>query len=564
MDGSHLYFGDNFDVLQTHVADDSIDLVYLDPPFNSKAKYNLLYEATQDEREAAQQTVFRDSWSWGDEAEFCLERILSAGGRTAALANALTVALQRSDTMAYLVMMGARLIEIHRVMKPTGSLYLHCDPTASHYLKLILDSIFGATNFQDEIIWQRTNAHNFKSRCYPRVHDVIFFYTKTGEYKYHQPYGPFSAQQLARYEKDPITGRMTTGQDMTIMNGDPTPWRGTTPRAPRGWGLSLSEREKLWRSGMILKRRDGSPRLDGRIVYLDEKKGVPVSDIWTDVPRIANTSGERLGYPTQKPLGLLKRIIEASSNKGDTILDPFCGCGTTVHAAATLGRKWVGIDVSLYGIRLIERRLKHDFGPKFDVPLTGIPKDLASAEALAERDAYGFQQWVVSELGCQFWNDGKKGRDTGIDGEMWFMSGPGKSAGRLLVQVKGGKRVGSPDVREFARVLDREKADLGIFFCRNAPTPDMRREAASLHTFNIGPLTLPRLQVFTLDEWFAGQRPKMPMAVPLIVPKDKGASKRGGRMKRPDPRQPQFAFSIEGGIAKPRKGTSYQSFCSTG
>ena len=312
-----LYYGDNLAILRDYIEDESVDLIYLDPPFNSNATYNVLFKTPggggrdNGGQSQAQIEAFEDTWHWGESAALAFDEVMQSGNTDAAeMLRAMRSFLNDNDMMAYLTMMAVRLLELHRVLKPTGSLYLHCDPTASHYLKLLLDAIFGKERFLNEIIWQRTNAHNFKSRSFPRVHDVIFFYAKSSEHKFKQAYVDFSPQQLARYEVEEETGRLFTGQDMTIINGDLSPWRGTTPNAPRGWGLSLEEREKLWKAGLVLNRKDGTPRLDGRKVYLDEKDGVSVSDLWMDISRIANTSGERLGYPTQKPLALLERVLD--------------------------------------------------------------------------------------------------------------------------------------------------------------------------------------------------------------------------------------------------------------
>ena len=579
---SRLYFGDNFSVLQEHVDSNSVDLVYLDPPFNSKAQYNLLYETPGNQRETAQHMVFRDSWAWGEEAEFCFEAVLARGGEVASIVNALTLALKRSDTMAYLVMMAARLIEIHRVLKPNGSLYLHCDPTASHYLKLILDAIFGPTNYRNEINWRRTSAHNDAKqgrRQYGNVRDVIFFYTVNGDWRWNQQYTPYDPDYLESeyrhgsknggYKETDATAAKPGGNTsykwrVKRREGSVDRWQpdfeneylmprkgweylGVPPYQGRFWAYSYENMKAFWEKGELIHRATGMPRI---IQFANKMPGVPLQNDWQDI-RPAPKS-EALGYPTQKPLTLLRRIIEVSSNKGDVILDPFCGCGTSIHAAAELGREWIGIDVSYYAVRLIERRLKANFGKQFSVPIDGIPADLASAEALAERDPYGFQQWAVGEIGCQLWNDGKKGADTGIDGEMWFFGGPGGS-GRLLAQVKGGRNVGVAKVREFRAVLEREKAQMGVFFSRSAPTAEMEKEAASFGIYRIGSSSFSRLQLISLPEWFAGQRPRLPIPIELKIPKDKSSPYRK-RAKRPDPRQPQFAFSMEGGIAKFNKG----------
>ncbi len=260
-------------------------------------------------------------------------------------------------------MMAARLVELHRVLKPTGSLYLHCDPTASHYLKVLLDGIFGVQNFRNEVIWRRTNAHNVRSKIFPRVHDSILFATKSEKYTWNKTYMDYSPEQLSRYRTDK-NGRAYTGQDLTMIGGSAdrkVTWRGATPPAHRSWGASIEQLEEWWAAGLILTKKDGTPRLDGRKVFLDEKPGKQADSLWTDIQRIGNTAGERLGYPTQKPIALLERIAAASSNPGDVVLDPFCGCGTTLHAAHSLGRRWIGIDVSIQAMTVVGDRLSHNF-----------------------------------------------------------------------------------------------------------------------------------------------------------------------------------------------------------
>jgi adenine specific DNA methylase Mod len=572
---NRLYFGDNLDVLQQHVEAATIDLVYLDPPFNSKAQYNLLYETPDNQRETAQRMVFRDTWSWGEEAEFCFRYVLGRGGQIASIVNALTLALNRSDTMAYLVMMAARLIEIHRVLKPTGSLYLHCDPTTSHYLKIILDSIFGPTNYRNEVSWRRTSSHNDAKqgrRQYGNVRDVIFFYTATDDWTWNQQYMPYDTEYIDNeyrhqnaagesYKETDVTAAKPGGDtsyfwrvkrrvgrkerwqpdfDNEYLNpSEAWEYKGVPPYQGRFWAYSHENLQKFWESGELIHRETGMPRL---MQLVEKMPGVPLQNDWQDITPAPRS--EAIGYPTQKPLALLRRIINTSSNQNDVILDPFCGCGTTVYAASELNRQWIGIDVSFYAVRLIQRRLSANFGNHIPILIDGIPADLVSAEGLAERDPYGFQQWAVGELGCQLWNNGKKGADTGIDGEMWFYNPP-LNAGRLLVQVKGGKKIGAPAVREFKDVLNREQAAMGIFFSRAEPTSDMRREAASLGDARVGGKSFRRLQLCSLPAWFAGQRPALPIPVPLTIPKDK--SQPSTRVRRADPKQPQFTFVMEGG-----------------
>lgn len=515
-----LYYGDNLEILRNEIASESVDLIYLDPPFNSNANYNVLFKAPDGHQSHAQMEAFEDTWHWNASAERAFDEVMQSGNTDAAdMLRAMRSFLHDNDMMAYLAMMAVRLIELHRVLKSTGSLYLHCDPTASHYLKAILDAIFGVQNFLDEIVWQRTNAHNFKSKLYPHVHDTIFYYAKGPDYKYKQQYGKFSPQQLKRYEEETGTGRLFTGQDLTIIGGDMKPWRGTTPNGNRGWGLSLGEREKLWEAGLILTRKDGSPRLDGRKVYLDEKEGVPVSDLWVDVPRIANTSGERLGYPTQKPVALLERILNASSDEGDIVLDPFCGCGTTVHAAQKLNREWIGIDVTHLAISLIQKRLRDAF-PDVKIDVHGTPRDLDGARALAAQDKYQFQWWAVSLVDAVPYGGRKKGADTGIDGVIYFKP-DAKVTEKAIVSVKGGEHVGVAMVRELANVVDREKAKIGMLITLAEPTGPMKKEAVAAGFYKTDHGEYPKVQVLTVQQLFDGKRPNMPWIDPTVFKKAK-------------------------------------------
>jgi site-specific DNA-methyltransferase (adenine-specific) len=561
---NHLYFGNNLPVLAQRIEDESVDLVYLDPPFNSDESYGVFFEKQGNHKDTAQRSVFHDSWHWEEEAQACFSYVLARGGPPAAILNALRNALGTSDTMAYLAMMTARLIELRRVMKPTASLYLHCDPTASHYLKIILDSVFGPQTFRSEVIWKRTGGHGGARRWGP-VHDTILFYTSGKVYTWNRVLQALDASYVSdkyRFQDDRGIYRLVVLTGPGLRTGaSGREWQGYDPtKAGRHWAVPKKALEALKAEGVSVpesdlraqldllhfhgfirfpQKRDGSRGVPEFKLYLP--KGQPIQDIITDIAPLNSQAKERLGYPTQKPTALLRRIIEASSKPGDVVLDPFCGCGTTVHAATEMGRKWIGIDVSYYGIRLIQRRLAANFG-SLEIAVEGIPADLASAEALAQSAPYAFQQWVVDELGCQMWNGGKKGADGGIDGEMWFFAGPG-APGRLLVQVKGSKRTTVAPVREFRRVMDREQAQLGIFVSLAPPTSEMRREAAEAGVFRIGSATYPRLQLVGMDAWFDGRRPQLPTPIPLNAPQDRSQRKAS---KRPDPRQPQFKFVFEG------------------
>ena len=496
--GNHLYYGDNLKVLRESIKDSSVDLIYLDPPFNSNASYNVLFKGPQGNDSTAQIEAFDDTWQWGEEAETAFAEVLrSPNGAAAEMLRAMRAFLGENAMMAYLAMMAVRMLELHRVLKPTGSLYLHCDPTASHYLKILLDAVFGARNYKNEIIWRRTNAHNVKSKAFPRVHDTILFYSRSEQNTWHKQFLEYSPEQMKRYEVDE-TGRLFTGQDLTMAGGSDDrklAWRGTKPSSGRAWGASLEQREKWWSEGLILTKKDGSPRLDGRKVFLDEKPGKQADSMWTDIMRIGNTAEERMGYPTQKPVALLERILNASSNPGDVVLDPFCGCGTTVHAAQKLGREWIGIDVTHLAIGLIEKRLRDAFA---DVAFTthGVPTDLGGAQALAEADKHEFEKWALSLIDATPGNQGKKGADGGFDGNRYF----GKS-NRAIVSVKGGRNVGVSMIRDLDSVVARLKADVGILLTLVPPTKPMQAEAAAAGQFELdGFNPVPRLQVVTIEE----------------------------------------------------------------
>ena len=359
-----IFEGDNLHILRG-IDSETIDLIYLDPPFNS----NRTYEAPIGSEAAG--AAFKDAWTLSDLDNAWHGELAE---HEPALYSAISAAeFSHSKGMkAYLIMMGIRMLEMRRVLKPKGSIYLHCDPTASHYLKTMMDSIFGAKQFRNEIVWQRTNAHNLKAKYFSKTHDVLLFYSKDKDYTWNKQYTDYSQAQLSRYKKDE-TGRLYTGRDLTVSSGGNRnfQWRGSRPSSNRSWGASLEQLERWYTEGRILLKRDGTPRLDGLKVYLDELPGKQIPAIWTDIPRIGNTSKERLGYPTQKPLALLERIIKASSKPDDVILDPFCGCATTCVAAESLQRQWIGIDLSSKAVELVKMRLERDLGMTENTGLLG-------------------------------------------------------------------------------------------------------------------------------------------------------------------------------------------------
>lgn len=518
-----LFYGDNLSVLFEHIASESVDLIYLDPPFNSKATYNILFESKTGDHADAQIEAFEDTWHWNDTAEEAFDEVARSGKTKAFdLLRALRDFLGENDMMAYLSMMAVRLIELQRVLKPTGSLYLHCDPTASHYLKLVLDSVFGAKNYRNEIIWKRTTSHNSAKR-YGKIADTIFFYTKSDHYTWTGLRTEFSEAQLSRYKQDE-EGRWYKAENLTADRVDSESgkfeWRGTMPPPSRGWAHTVEQLEDWYAEGRILLRRDGSPRMDGLKVYRDDMLGQKLQSVWTDISRIGNTSAERLGYPTQKPLALLERIIAASSNEGDVVLDPFCGCGTAVHAAQKLGRKWIGIDITHLAISLIEKRMKDAF-PGLTFTVEGTPKDRESAEDLAERDPYQFQWWACSMVDAFPYGDKKKGPDRGIDGTIYFKP-DGKRTEKAIVSVKSGANKSVDWVEKLAATIERERAPIGVLITIPLPTREMESRAAAVGRFEDGfGRTFPRLQIITLAELFQGKKPDIPFVDPASVKRAK-------------------------------------------
>ncbi|MBU8539089.1 restriction endonuclease [Roseomonas tokyonensis] len=492
------------------MPDESVDLIYLDPPFNSAANYNVLFRAPDGKASDSQLEAFDDTWHWGDSAEAAYNDVLTQVSHTdaATLMRGIVTALGRNDMTAYLVMMAVRLMELHRVLKPTGSLYLHCDPTASHYLKIVLDGIFGPHNFRNEIVWKRTSAHSSTKRWGP-VHDTIFFYSRGENFIWNPQYVPYERSYIEGFytHVDP-DGRRWRRSDLTgagTRNGETGEvWRGLNVTAKgRHWAYPPRVLDEMDAAGLLHwpNKAGGMPMFKR---YLDQQPGQAIGDTITDIPPMHNLSEERLGYPTQKPLALLERIIAASSNPGDVILDPFCGCGTAVHAAQKLGRHWIGMDVTHLAISLIERRLKDAFsGIAFEV--LGTPRDLAAARDLASRDKHQFQWWAVSLLDAVPQGGKKKGADRGIDGIRWVRTGPKtEHLDRIIVSVKGGENISVRDVRDLVGTVQREGALGGVLVTLAKPTKDMMREAASAGFADTGFGQFRKIMVKTIDELLRG------------------------------------------------------------
>lgn len=498
---NRLYFGDNISVLRESIKDESVDLVYLDPPFNSNANYNVLFSSPKGQQSNAQIEAFQDTWHWGEEAEAEFAQLLSNSNTDVAeMMRSLRTFLGENDMMAYLTMMANRLLEMQRVLKPTGALYLHCDPTASHYLKVVLDGVFGPTRFRNEIVWRRANAHNDPKR-YGRITDSILYYSKSEAQIWNPQYTPYREEYYQSHFKRDENGRYFRTVPLDApRHGAGSPgllyeWRGKLPAATRTWAVRREAMEKYEQDGLLIYTRTGTPTL---LQYADEMPGVPLQNLWTDIPPVNPQALERLGYPTQKPLALLERIISASSNEGDIVLDPFCGCGTAVHAAQKLNREWVGIDVTHLAIAIVEKRLRDAF-PAIKFAVHGTPNDIEGARDLFERDKYEFQYWACSLINAQPWGGRRKGADGGVDGVIYFQDEK-KGAKKLVVSVKGGQNVSVQMLRDLRGVLEREKAAIALFVTLTLPTKPMREEAvkAGFYTSAQGS-SFPRIQILTID-----------------------------------------------------------------
>lgn len=487
---NRLFYGDNLDVLRDRIDTESVDLVYLDPPFNSNRSYNVIF-AKHDITTAADAQIqaFDDTWRWTPHTETEFTEYVT-GGVPNAVADALTAfrtLLGENDAMAYLVNMAPRLVELRRVLKPNGSLYLHCDPTMSHYLKVLLDAIFGARVFRNEIIWHYNTGGKGKAN-FLRKHDTILWYSKSADYQ---------------FNRDAVAVPRVAGT------------------AHLRHGVDEDGREFY---------EDFSPRKSGKQYrwYLDE--GVTPMDVWTDVQALNPMAGERLGYPTQKPLALLERIILASSSEGDVVLDPFCGCGTTVDAAQKLGRNWIGIDVTYLSVDLIKKRLTHTYGDsiKGTYEVLGIPKDKASALALFSRDPFEFERWAVALLNAQ--PNQKQVGDKGIDGVARFPLGnpdPKANVGQILVSVKGGGSMGPQFVRDLLGTVETQKAQMGVLITNATPTKGMIDAAnhGGTYTHPSSGDVYPRIQIATVGDLLLGKRPALPQTYnPYITASRRGAA----------------------------------------
>ncbi len=531
-----LFYGDNLEILKHLVPNESIDLIYLDPPFNSKADYNILFKETTGEQSTAQIQAFSDFWHWDIQARYAYEFLTGneVDDSIANLAMAIFQLFGKSDMSAYLFMMAVRLIELKRVLKTSGSIFLHCDPTASHYLKLLMDTIFSISNFRNEIIWKRTSAHSDANRC-GSVHDTILFYSKSSNYIWKQQLVPLSDEYKETFldEYDHVVKKWykradLTGAGVTKAGDSGKPWRGINPTAKgRHWAIprlrdmknktatvqeALDELDKMGRIHWP-RKKDGMPRLK---VYEDELDFMPLQDVWTDIRPIHNLSPERLGFQTQKPEALLERIINSCTKEGDWMLDPFCGCGTAITAAEKLHRHWIGIDITWLAINLVKGRLSNMF-PGIQFKVEGEPRDIGAARELA-KDRYQFQWWALSLIDARPVGstptkprEGRKGADEGIDGWLRFADGAEGHVEKIVVQVKSG-HVGVKDIRELRDVVSRQKAAIGLFLTLEEPTGEMIKETKATDPYisSTWKHEYPKIQILTINDLLTGKRPNIP------------------------------------------------------
>ncbi len=527
---NRLYFGDNLGWLRNtkEFPDASVDLVYLDPPFNSNADYNVLFRETSGEVSQAQFHAFTDTWSWADAADTYHQFIDQCPNvAVVEMMEAFHSFLKNSPMMAYLAMMAPRLVELHRVLKETGSLYLHCDPTADHYLRMLLDGIFGARNFRDEIIWKRRvgmSSAVHESNRFGVCTDILLFYARSDEARFNPQYNKDSPEYQA-YIRERFTMVDENGrrfQPTSLVNPAYRPnliydYKGHKS-PPNGWMITKEKMEQWDREGRLHFPKEKTKRLR-RKSFADELKGMPIQNLWADIPEINSQAQERLGYPTQKPMALLERIISASSNPGEVVLDAFCGCGTTIHAAQKLGRQWIGIDVTYLAINLIKRRLKDAFGEEIEFVEKGQPTDVGGARQLAENDKFQFQHWALSLVGARPLKEGEgKGADRGVDGLLYYYETERKDfldrvkeeplprsepvhREKIIVQVKGGG-VNRGDVATLLGDVNNQKAAGGVLITLEKPTKQMRAEAADAGRFTSKlwhDKDYPRIQVLTVE-----------------------------------------------------------------
>ena len=534
---NRLYYGDCLTIMRDHMKLGSVDLIYLDPPFNSNREYNAIYKDETGNPLPDQIEAFCDLWELDEERERALRHmpiLMREAGIdddavdfwrlwTSALRNL------QPRLLAYLSYMVERLLPMKGLLKPTGSIYLHCDPTASHYIKVMIDAIFGHENFRNEIAWKRTSTHS-DSKTWSRVSDTILFYTKGKRFTWNTPHIPHSEEYIAsKYRHQDADGRLYRLDNMTSPNPRPNmmyEWKGFASPT-KGWRYSEETMAKLDAEGRIWYptfkggTHDTSRRPQLKR-YLDEMKGGVMTNIWTDISPINSQARERLGYATQKPLALLERIIKASSNPGDVVFDPFCGCATTLEAAHHLKRRWVGIDIAIHAIKRVAKiRLQDRLGlvEGKDFEIDGVPRTLEGAHDLWTRDKYHYQKWAVEEV------DGfvttKRTADGGVDGRLYFDVPDEKDLQSMAIEVKGGKNVGIGVLRELRGVLDDDTALMaGLIIhepLNKTKERNFRQFMASTGDLDVLGVKYPKMQILTTSEILEGKRFITPSVVGRTV-----------------------------------------------
>ena len=517
---NRLYYGDCLTVMQ-EMPMGSVDLIYLDPPFNSNREYNAIYKDETGRPLPDQVEAFCDQWTLDEERERAIRQmpiLMRDAGIEDEVAEFWKLwmnALRKTNPrlLAYLSYMVQRLLPMRSILKPTGSIYLHCDPTASHYIKIMMDGIFGHNNFRNEIIWKRANAHN-DPRGYGRISDTILFYTKGKSHTWNTQHTPYRKEYYDSHFKMDAGGRYYRTVPLDApRHGAGSPnllydWKGKVPSPSRTWAVVIDKMKEYEANGLIRYTRTGTPTL---LQYADTMRGVPLQNIWTDIPPINPQAKERLGYATQKPLKLLERIIRSSTNEGDVVFDPFCGCATTLEAAHRLGRRWIGIDIAIHAIKRVAKmrlqdRLRLVEGTDFEI--AGVPQNIEGARDLWTRDKYHFQKWAVEEV------DGfvttRRTGDGGIDGRLYFARHGFKELRSMVLEAKGGKNVGIGVVRDLRGVLEREEADMaGLIVLEDLgdrKRANFGREMASAGDMDVMGILYPRMQMLTAAEILEGKR----------------------------------------------------------
>lgn len=498
METNVIYYGDNLEILRKYIPEESIDLIYLDPPWKSNKPYNILFKAPSGKLSEAQIIAFDDTWHWGKEAELTFEEIVEkASPNVVSMMSAFKSFLGTNDVMAYLTMICPRLIEMHRILKDTGTIFFHCNPVIGHYVKILLDAIFGKEQFRNEIVWCYTGREHPTTKVFPWRHQTIFFYSK-GE-KYRKKFHPL----FREYDK----GYVDLYFDQKDEDG----------------------RKFQWQSG----GKGGRYKQ-----YLDESPGIRIPDWWEqkregikplhgkDMYTMHKKDEEEYYYPTQKPVRLLEMIMESASDEGDLVLDPFCGCGTALIAAQRLKREWIGIDVTYLAVDVMKYRLKKAF-PDISFKIKGEPVGFYGAKKLSEQNKHQFAIWIVSRIGGH--PSDKKSWDRGIDGYYFFMDG--KDVKKAMIQVKSGK-VNPSNIRDFCHVVERE-ADMGLFITLNPPSAEMKKEALT-KGFYVDSVKnkYQRVQILTIEEILKGKEPDIPQKIPVYKFRTKGKKEKKIEQKK--------------------------------